>query len=75
MSEKLKDTINLKNILSVSVHTNAEVRLLEDFKRINGANLAGDFVLLHHHPGFTVDHTERVSTAGSNQTASSTSAC
>lgn len=41
----------------------------------NGANLAGNFVLLHHHSSFTVNHTERVSTTGSDQTASTFCTC
>lgn len=57
-----------------SVHANPEGYPSADLeKRINEANLSRNFVLLHHHPRFTVDHTQRVSTTGSNQAASSAS--
>ena len=59
-----------------SVHANPEAYPSADLEtRINEANLSRNFVLLHHHPCFTVDHTQRVSTAGSNQAASSTCTC
>lgn len=45
------------------------------FDTRTGANLAGNFVLLHHHSGLTVNHAERVSTTGSDQTASAICTC